>query len=134
MISIRAHHLLCLQGFQGAGYSDDFVSQMSAIIVSLKKNPSQDIILHIDLDDFCMACPHKGKTSCEKDPQAQTRMQTRDISTLNALGYTQGQTVPFEEAIAHSNHIFKSKKSLSGCCAQCEWQEDCLFFQERNST
>ncbi len=37
IINIRAHHLLCLQGFQGYGYSQDFVRNMAEIIKKIGK-------------------------------------------------------------------------------------------------
>ncbi|MDF2503348.1 MAG: hypothetical protein K0R06_839, partial [Clostridium sp.] len=38
VLNIRAHHFLCMQGFQGYGYSDDFVAHMSKIVNYIRKN------------------------------------------------------------------------------------------------
>ena len=34
---LRGHHLLCLQGFQGYGYDEDFVKNMTEINFSRKQ-------------------------------------------------------------------------------------------------
>ena len=34
---IRPHHMLCMQFFEGKGYSDGFVASMAAIKKNLKK-------------------------------------------------------------------------------------------------
>jgi hypothetical protein len=39
-IWIRAHHLLCVQGFQGYGYSPDFEQHMGSVVTFLNLNPS----------------------------------------------------------------------------------------------
>jgi hypothetical protein len=38
-INIRVHHLLCMQGFQGYGYNDDFATHLKNIIERFRKNP-----------------------------------------------------------------------------------------------
>ena len=38
ILSIRAHHFLCMQGFQGYGYSEDFIRNMAGIIEYIREN------------------------------------------------------------------------------------------------
>ncbi len=57
--SIRPHHLLCLQFFEGKGYSDDFVRQMAEIHRTLnKENPQINIVEGVD--DICKKCPNRS--------------------------------------------------------------------------
>ncbi|WP_263641218.1 hypothetical protein [Methanobrevibacter arboriphilus] len=37
VIYLRGHHLLCLQGYQGYGYDDNFKKNIETIISILKK-------------------------------------------------------------------------------------------------
>ena len=37
---IRPHHMLCMQFFEGKGYSDGFVASMAAIKEKLEKHPN----------------------------------------------------------------------------------------------
>jgi|GEM_PF-33188 len=56
-IKLRPHHLLCLQGFSGKGYSDDFIENMTAIKEVLSDKNSI-INLVFSNDDICFKCPH----------------------------------------------------------------------------
>ncbi|HII92208.1 MAG TPA: DUF1284 domain-containing protein, partial [Methanosarcina sp.] len=44
-LKIRAHHLCCIQGFQGYGYSPVFVANMRAVISDIKAFPSRPLEL-----------------------------------------------------------------------------------------
>lgn len=57
-IRIRAHHLLCIPGFQGYGYSSDFIIHMEKIISFLKSNPNADLQIVDNTDELCSRCPH----------------------------------------------------------------------------
>jgi len=41
-IRIRAHTLVCLQGYQGEGYSEDFVNEMDRVTATLKNDPDRE--------------------------------------------------------------------------------------------
>ena len=58
-MKIRAHHILCMQGFQGHGYSEEFSQNMSEVIEYLKSNQEQIIEITDDVDVVCKYCPHK---------------------------------------------------------------------------
>ena len=64
-MKIRAHHLLCMQGFQGYGYSEEFSQNMSKIIQKLKSHPEQKIEITADLDIICKSCPQKKNKICK---------------------------------------------------------------------
>ena len=49
VLNIRAHHFLCMQGFQGYGYSETFVMNMTKIIKAIKENTE----CHIKLIASC---------------------------------------------------------------------------------
>ena len=49
---IRPHHMLCMQFFEGKGYSDGFVASMAAIKEKLEKEDPQVEIVE-GTDDVC---------------------------------------------------------------------------------
>ena len=61
---IRPHHMLCMQFFEGKGYSDGFVASMAAIKEKLEKEDPQVEIVE-GTDDVCKNCPHNMGGACE---------------------------------------------------------------------
>ena len=66
MINLRGHHLLCLQGFQGYGYNEEFTRNMTIIHEKLM-NDEESIHLVNGLDDLCKYCPNLNKDICIND-------------------------------------------------------------------
>jgi len=56
-IKLRPHHLLCLQGFSGKGYSNQFIQNMQDIKDKLSA-PNSQINMVFSSDDICACCPH----------------------------------------------------------------------------
>ena len=56
---IRAHHLLCMQGFQGYGYSKDFALHMLKVMDHIMDNPLCELDIITECDEICLHCPHK---------------------------------------------------------------------------
>ena len=57
-ITLRAHHILCIQGFRGKGYSEDFVSNMKEIIKHIESNKDMQIKIMNSPDYICLSCPN----------------------------------------------------------------------------
>lgn len=53
---LRGHHLLCLKGFQGYGYDENFTKNMIDVN-SKRKMENTTITLTNSPDDVCKACP-----------------------------------------------------------------------------
>ncbi|MCX7705965.1 MAG: DUF1284 domain-containing protein [bacterium] len=66
MLKIRPHHLFCLLGFKGSGYSRAFVENMSRISTTIKKGLDLDIELVKGPDDICKVCPYLSGETCAK--------------------------------------------------------------------
>ena len=57
---IRPHHMLCMQFFEGKGYSDGFVASMAAIKEKLEKEISENTIFK----RICDKEEKVGKAQC----------------------------------------------------------------------
>ena len=54
---LRAHHIFCIQGFRGKGYSEEFVSNMTKIINCLNSNEDIKVKVINHPDYICLGCP-----------------------------------------------------------------------------
>lgn len=120
-IRIRAHTLLCLQGFRGEGYSAGFVENMAAIHQRLADDPSQWVEIMDAPDTMCGACPHLLATGCSlHGDESEPHMQAQDHDVLARLGLHVGDRVPW------ANILDRIRTSLTGgnltnICGQCRW-------------
>lgn len=135
MIAIRAHQLLCLQGFQGKGYSEAFTLNMQVLFNKLRLAPETLVLLTLEPSDLCSACPNLQNSLCAKDADAEQRMRTRDLSTLRKLKINHhSRALPFSTLLNTCSESFKRTSDLIDTCFDCQWQRDCLFFQSRKET
>jgi hypothetical protein len=127
-IRIRAHHLLCIQGFQGYGYTKDFVLHMGRVNSFLKSNLLYNLQIVVKSDELCSQCLHDVDGRCIKGP-------TDEISKVDRL--------VVEKANLDLKHIYTVSEALStvnknlnydhvvSLCSGCSWQNKCLFYIEK---
>jgi len=129
-IKIRAHHLLCLQGFQGKGYDKEYIKNMTRL-VSIIQQDSQSILLELtdNTDDFCAACPHSFGEFCAKDETADDRMKARDHAVFKKLAIKNHEINTAAYFIELANKKFITQSDAKDSCVDCEWKKDCLWFQ-----
>jgi hypothetical protein len=122
---LRGHHLLCLKGFQGYGYDDDFVKNMTRVN-ELRKSEKTTIQLTNSPDDICKACPNLKDNICEN-----TTQNTNIISMDNKVLKHVDPKIEYDALKLFENvsRIFDSKESVSEICFNCIWHEKCLFYQ-----
>ena len=125
-LTLRGHHLLCLKGFQGYGYSEDFTKNMTEINY-LRKQNSTTISITNSPDDICKSCPNLKKGICENIEQNE-RIIEMDNQVLNKIdsAVEYNATELFEK----TDLIFNSKESVSKICSKCIWHDKCLFYQK----
>ncbi|HML06009.1 MAG TPA: DUF1284 domain-containing protein [Methanobacterium sp.] len=132
-MKIRAHHLLCMQGFQGYGYSEEFSQNMSKIIQNLKSNKEQKIEITVDLDVICKCCPHKKNKIC-KNIISNWMIKRVDKKVIGKLKIDYSTEISFKEIISLTNHVFKTHDDLKGICSSCLWKEKCLWYTSKTKT
>lgn len=126
-IRIRAHHLLCMQGFQGYGYSKDFVKHMEMLIRFFNSNPGTKIQVVKDADEICSHCPYKTKNYCNKESDSLILMENLDISVIKSALLKENQIYTIEQVLKLVNTNL-DHKSINEICDTCSWKDKCLFY------
>ena len=123
LIKIRAHHLLCLQGFQGYGYNKNFTLGMKEILNVLKSNPSPNIQVVTEADEICGICPNLVDGECVDC----LKIKKMDINVIKTISLENNQIITFKKALQIIDKEL-SLESIKTICEGCVWMDKCLFF------
>lgn len=126
---VRAHHLLCMQGFQGYGYNDSFVSHLKDIIEQFKANPDMLIQVVDYCDVVCSGCPHQVGYICNEDTNSEYRIKTMDLNVLKCIGTQPNSVGTIQEMQKRINNTFKNREQLAAICGGCQWIEKCIWYK-----
>ena len=119
-MELRPHHLLCIQGYHGVGYSEGFVDNMSHVVKQLRDNPEQQIMVNRKSDVLCSACPGKEKGCSSCGAGCGDGLVARlDKETLKWLGISEGEHV-YGQLVEYINEHL-TWEVYSRICSQCEW-------------
>lgn len=124
-IRIRAHHLLCMQGFQGYGYDDEFTRRMGEIIAFLESDPTQIIEITTEIDEICRVCPNLIGKQCVNDQDY--KINKMDVYVIKNSNFGEKRTISFERALEIVSHDLKLK-DINIICENCVWTDICLFY------
>jgi uncharacterized protein len=118
---LRGHHLLCVHGFRGMGYSPSFVKNMWKIVEDIRDD-QKDFPIRVEaaLDDACMACPHRGLSTCEADEGSNEHVITMDERVISHLHLEKGMSYKKSELVkltAEKVH----PNDLDTLCHGCSW-------------
>ena len=130
-IRIRAHHLLCIQGFQGYGYTKDFALHMLQVVDHIMDNPLCELDIITGCDEICMHCPHRVGKICYKRPHADENIKKMDLTVLEKLGRLEGSKVKAGKIFEEVNQSFKTRKDARKVCGDCLWLDKCLWFMRK---
>jgi hypothetical protein len=128
-MKIRAHHLCCIQGFQGYGYSPAFVSNMRTIISDIKASPSRPIKLVSECDAICISCPSKMECSTQKSVHSH-RIKNMDLAVLEKLNIEEGTVIEAHEAFRLVNSRLNTASDIEDVCETCKWKRKCLWYMQ----
>ncbi len=117
-ITLRTHHVICIQSFIGKGYSNKFIENLSNIINYLKLNNNQKCIkLSNNCDDICKCCPNKlHSNTCRKEEF----IKHLDESYKQICNFDYNTQYSLEEL----NNIIKNNLTIDkfkNVCGNCEW-------------
>ena len=116
---------MCLQGFQGYGYDEAFVKNMTEIN-RMRKSANTTVSLTDSADDICKSCPNLKENLCGNQKQNE-RIISMDREVLSKLDTAMEYDA--QDLFENVEKIFNSKESLSKICSECIWHKECLFFQ-----
>ncbi|MHB0915751.1 MAG: DUF1284 domain-containing protein [Thermoleophilia bacterium] len=116
-IRLRPHHLLCIQGFRGQGYSPTFIANMARLKDMLSGNPETRVEIVSSADEICSFCPHLDGGACTRPGM---KVDEIDRSVMARLGLEAGMTgswSQFTEGIRQKI----DPAALSNVCHECSW-------------
>lgn len=118
-LEIRAHHLLCLLGFCGLGYSQEFVENMKEVSATVFSD--QDFLKIIDwCDDICAFCPHRSGDKCAKKEDLEQEVRQMDKDVAGRLGIEIGTELQSQEVWGLVKERI-APLDLPEICKGCEW-------------
>lgn len=132
-LKIRAHHLLCMQGFQGYGYSDDFTNHLHNIVVRIKANPDLLIQVIAECDAVCNGCPNCRESECRKEDGADLHVKNMDLEVLKFAGIKLNHVERASQLFTHMNKTFartraETRSQLATICGNCQWTKKCRWY------
>ncbi|MHC4137114.1 MAG: DUF1284 domain-containing protein [Planctomycetota bacterium] len=116
---LRAHNLLCIQGFLGKGYDAAFVANMTRVVESL--DDATPVTVVAAPDALCAACPWLQQSGCAlhgEGTETGIVHQDRDVSAR--LGIHDGETLPWAEIVARIARSV-APRDLDRICGACPW-------------
>ncbi|MCL0060098.1 DUF1284 domain-containing protein [Dehalococcoidia bacterium] len=123
-IEVRGHHLLCLLGFQGLGYSEEFTQNMNNILATAFS--ANTLLKIVDrCDAICAPCPHRKGSECGKKKDSAEKTRKQDQRIAMRLGIKIGDRMPSREIWARVKEKL-APRDLPQLCGECEWLDYCL--------
>lgn len=121
MIRFRGHHLICLNFFQGEGYSEDYVENLKQLLNRAEKGEEIEVVQ--GPDDVCRACPSLKGDVCMHKEGADEEINALDRQARSYLGIEPGQKV-------HWSGIKQKVAGVPGSwfenfCRGCDWENVC---------
>ncbi|WP_394231951.1 DUF1284 domain-containing protein [Niallia oryzisoli] len=116
MYQLRGHHIFCLLGYRGMGYSKEYVENMTMLHQTLRENPKTWIQLIEGPDRLCEKFPNTSEYHCEEKGIAE-----RDSAILEKMELKIGQILTWEEIEAKiQKYIVPS--DINTVCESCSWR------------
>lgn len=114
MLTLRPHHLLCTEFFEGRGYSDKFTENMYRVISELEKNP--EIFLAVKSDRICSECPK----NCISGKAFSYDMKMLEYCKLN-----ENNVFRYDDLKQKVKSEILEKNLLKDICGDCQWYSIC---------
>lgn len=116
-IRLRAHHLLCIHGFRGQGYSPMFVANMARLVERLGACVETPVRIVSGADDVCCACPHMSDGICNHPDQSVDQIDQR---VRAALGFDEDHTGSWSSILDTIRDRIDPFR-LEDVCSGCRW-------------
>lgn len=112
---LRGHHLFCLLGYRGMGYSDQYVKEMTRLHTVLREDPQTLITIVHGPDDLCSNFPENEPYHCDE-----SAVLDRDERIVQYLGLTIGNTYTWSDI---EQRIIERvvREDIPRFCSTCPW-------------
>lgn len=129
---LRAHHIFCIQGFRGKGYSREFVVNMTKVIDEVKKDENIKITTLNSPDYICLGCPRNTGVDEMKEFEINKRYTDMgfcereenivklDNLVLNTLNLDANTSYSYKELLERINSHLTEEK-FEEICRDCQW-------------
>lgn len=118
-LPLRPHHGLCLQFFQGKGYSDGFTSHMCQVKENLEAGGRVKIVE--TADEICSFCPNLQGGCC----MTASKVQQYDQRVAERCGLKAGMEMDWEQLSFMIRQRILQAEGREKICPDCEWSEIC---------
>ncbi|HHW36439.1 MAG TPA: DUF1284 domain-containing protein [Bacillales bacterium] len=117
---LRGHHLLCVHGFKGMGYSPGFVEKMSELVEEIRDQTIDfPIQVVVGLDETCVFCPNKREGYCNS-PKSDSFVISLDENVISHLGIKAGEE--YKKSVLVSLVAQKVEpRDIDYLCEDCSW-------------
>lgn len=122
---IRPHHGLCLQFFEGKGYSEGFTAHMGQVKKALERDGQ--ILITESADEICQCCPNLREGVCVSDE----KVRLYDRRVLEKCGLNQGETLSWKEFSGLVRGKIIAQAERKNVCPDCQWRELCEEKEQR---
>ncbi|MFV2040389.1 MAG: DUF1284 domain-containing protein [Candidatus Hydrothermarchaeales archaeon] len=119
MVRLRAHHLICLHFYRGAGYNPVFVENLTRV---LKEAEESGVMLVDGGDDVCRACPSFSENICTNQPGGEAKIQMLDTLASRLLK-PKNPDLSWSEIKEQIPTVIGEWKKQA--CENCEWKVVC---------
>lgn len=116
-VRLRPHHFLCIRGFGGRGYSEEFVENLERVLRSLRE-PGFEVEVVKGADDICAACPFLSGGRCLKGEEKSSEIDER---AAERLGLQYGDVAVFSEI--EKALLAIDPGEIAVLCRDCQWLE-----------
>lgn len=120
-VRLRGHHLICLQFFNGEGYSPDFVANLRNVLD--RAEAGQQIEVCEDADDVCSACPSLQDKRCLYSEDSEKEIREMDRAAIELLRIQSRVQFSWPEIKERIPEIFASWAGKF--CRGCDWLAVC---------
>lgn len=120
MLTLRGHHLICLQFFSGEGYDEAFVRNLKDV---LQRAENEDVEVCDGVDDVCGKCSYIKDNKCQYNEDADEKIKEMDEMALKILRIEQGVKIRWQDVKEKIPAIFP--QWYSNYCYECDWLGVC---------
>ncbi|NDD90587.1 DUF1284 domain-containing protein [bacterium] len=118
-LRFRPHHFLCTLGFQGKGYSPEFIRNFQSIADRLRSPAGDQTLIEVvdSTDTICSPCPNRNGTECS----AEEKIRLLDQNHQELLDLKPGQKISWGEAKELMAQRVDAG-SFRQACESCAWR------------